>query len=120
MYIDEFETIWEEQKKYHPQLTVELKTILGGRKKDGYSDDGVLFHQRPLRSQKHLIGNCTFETNKTKSPKSAISFEQFRVYQWINGVEYNDKKLSKNERETVANLLLRKRTGRYLACTFLF
>jgi len=108
MYIDEFETIWEEQKKYHPQLTVELKTILGGRKKDGYSDDGVLFHQRPLRSQKHLIGNCTFETNKTKSPKSAISFEQFRVYQWINGVEYNDKKLSKNERETVANLLLRK------------
>ncbi|MBN2709759.1 MAG: type II CRISPR RNA-guided endonuclease Cas9 [Calditrichaceae bacterium] len=107
MYIDEFETIWERQKQYHPELTTELKTLIGGRKKDGYPEDGVLFHQRPLRSQKYLIGKCTFEHKKTKCPKSAIPFELFRIHQWVNTIEYNDKKLSEEEREKVVNLLLR-------------
>ena len=35
--------------------------MFGGRKQDGYKEDGILFHQRPLRSQKHLVGNCSFE-----------------------------------------------------------
>ena len=53
MYVDEFENIWEHQKQYHQELNDTLKTIIGGRKQDGYDEDGVLFHQRPLRSQKH-------------------------------------------------------------------
>ena len=83
MYIDEFEAIWKAQKRYHPTLDDDLKTTIGGRKKDGYEKDGVLFHQRPLRSQKHLVGNCTFEPKKTKCPISAIPFELFRTYQWV-------------------------------------
>ncbi len=108
MYIDEFEAIWESQKQYHKELTEQLKTLIGGRKKEGYPDDGVLFFQRPLRSQKHLIGNCTFEPKKTKCPKSAIPFELFRIYQWVNTVEYNGKKLSPEERDIVVKLLLSK------------
>jgi CRISPR-associated endonuclease Csn1 len=108
MYVDEFELIWENQKKFHDVLTDDLKTILGGRKQDGYSNDGVLFHQRPLRSQKHLVGNCSFEPNKTKCPISAIPFELFRIYQWVNTVECNGKKISQEERELLTQVLLSK------------
>jgi CRISPR-associated endonuclease Csn1 len=108
MYIDEFEQIWEKQKSFHAELTDELKSLLGGRKKDGYRDDGVLFHQRPLRSQKHLVGNCTFEPKKTKCQLSAIPFEEFRTYQWVNTVECNGKKLSEQEREILVNQLFTK------------
>lgn len=105
MYVDEFELIWIKQSQFHSQLTNELKTLFGGRKLDGYKEDGILFHQRPLRSQKHLVGNCSFEPSKTKCPISAISFEQFRVWQWVNTVEYNGKKISQDEKEKIVEFL---------------
>ncbi len=109
MYINEFEAIWGNQKKHHIELTDELKQQLGGRKKEEeYSEDGILFHQRPLRSQKHLIGYCTFESKKTKCPLSAIPFEKFRVWQWVNTVECNGEKISREERETIADFLFSK------------
>ena len=114
MYVDEFELIWNKQAQFHPNLTEELKTLFGGRKIDDYKEDGILFHQRPLRSQKHLVGYCTFENElkdengkyirkgRTKCPISAIPFEQFRVWQWVNTVEYNDKKITQEEKEKMA------------------
>ncbi|WP_213196297.1 type II CRISPR RNA-guided endonuclease Cas9 [Cloacibacterium caeni] len=105
MYVDEFELIWNKQAQFHAELTNELKTLFGGRKLDGYKEDGILFHQRPLRSQKHLVGNCSFEPNKTKCPISAIPFEQFRVWQWVNTVEYNGKKISQEEKEKIIEFL---------------
>lgn len=105
MYVDEFELIWEKQTQFHSELTYELKTKFGGRKLDQYPDDGILFHQRPLRSQKHLVGNCSFEPTKTKCPISAIPFEQFRIWQWVNTVEYNGKKITQDEKEKIADFL---------------
>lgn len=105
MYVDEFELIWENQKQYHSQFNDDLKTLFGGRKLDGYKEDGILFHQRPLRSQKHLVGNCSFEPTKNKCPISAIPFEQFRVWQWVNTVEYNGKKINHDEKEKIAEFL---------------
>ena len=105
MYVDEFELIWNKQAQFHAELTNELKTLFGGRKLDGYKEDGILFHQRPLRSQKHLVGNCSFEPRKTKCPISAITFEQFRVWQWVNTVEYNGKKISQEEKEKIIEFL---------------
>lgn len=105
MYIDEFELIWNNQSQFHSNLNEDLKTLFGGRKLDGYKEDGILFHQRPLRSQKHLIGNCSFEPTKTKCPISAIPFEQFRVWQWANTVEYNGKKISQVEKEKIVEFL---------------
>ena len=109
MYIDEFEQIWEHQKKYYSNLNHKLKEKIGGRKNDeGFDNDGILFHQRPLRSQKHLVGNCSFEKNKTKCHLSAIPFELFRLHQWINTVEYNGNKLNYEERQLVFNFLKEK------------
>lgn len=105
MYVDEFELIWKNQAQFHSNLNEDLKTIFGGRKLDGYKEDGILFHQRPLRSQKHLVGNCSFELSKTKCPISAIPFEQFRIWQWVNTVEYNGKKISQEEKEKIVEFL---------------
>ncbi len=106
MYVDEFEVIWEKQKEFTESLTPELKELFGGRKQDGYKEDGIIFYQRPLRSQKHLVGNCTFETSKTKCPISAIPFELYRIYQWVNTVECNGKKISTEERSKIIEVLL--------------
>lgn len=107
MYVEEFERIWDKQAEYHKVLSRDLKAQIGGRKLDDYAVDGVLFHQRPLRSQKHLVGHCSFEPKKTKSPYSSILFETFRVWQWVNTVECNGSRISPNEREKLAELLLR-------------
>ncbi len=115
MYIDEFEEIWEVQKEFHKKLNKELKTKIGGRKKEGYDHDGVLFHQRPLRSQKHLVGNCTLEPKKTKTPISTIIFEEFKIYQWVNTVECNERKLSSEDRELLAQELLIKPKPKFKA-----
>ncbi len=106
MYVDEFELIWNKQAQYHSGLSEDLKTLFGGRKLDGYKENGILFHQRPLRSQKHLVGNCSFEPSKTKCPISAIPFEQFRIWQWVNTVEYNGNKISQEDKNTLIEQLL--------------
>ena len=106
MYIDEFELIWDKQSQYHSFLDDDVKTLFGGRKQDNYATDGILFHQRPLRSQKHLVGNCSFEPTKTKCPISAIPFEMFRIYQWVNTVEYNGKKINQEEKDKLIELLV--------------
>lgn len=108
MYIEEFERIWKFQEQFHSELNQDLKTVIGGRKSDNYEKDGILFHQRPLRSQKHLVGNCSFEPNKTKCPISAIPNEMRRIYEWVNTVECNGKKISQDEREQMVEVLLQK------------
>ena len=52
-----------------------------------------------------MVGNCLFEPTKTKCPISAIIFEQFRVWQWVNTVEYNGKKISQVEKEKIVDFL---------------
>ena len=106
MYIEEFELIWDKQAQFHSVLNHDLKTKFGGRKQDNYKEDGVLFHQRPLRSQKHLVGNCSFEPTKTKCPISAIPVEMFRIWQWVNTVEYNGNKISQTEKNSLIEQLL--------------
>lgn len=105
MYIDEFELIWDKQAQFHSVLNYELKTLFGGRNQDNYKEDGILFHQRPLRSQKHLVGNCSFEPTKTKCPISAIPNEKRRAWEWVNTVEYNGKKISQEEKEKMIEIL---------------
>lgn len=115
MYISEFDLIWKKQSEYHMELTEDLKEVLGGRKKDGHSKDGILFYQRPLRSQKFLIGKCTFESNKTRCPISAIEFELFRAHQFINSIECNGSKLEPEERLLALEELLSKEKLKFSA-----
>ena len=133
-YLDEFETIWEKQAKYHKELTPELKLEIR---------DVVIFYQRRLKSQKGLISYCEFEkkektiikNGKEKSitiglrvvPRSSPLFQEFKIWQTLNNVEVsvadhksNRKKISslsegQNEFELTGKRLLTQEEKKILA-----
>lgn len=51
----------------------------------------AIFYQRPLRSQKGLVGKCTLEPNKSRCPISHPNFEEFRAWSYINNIKYKDQ-----------------------------
>ena len=113
-YLDEFNTLWETQKQFHPELTDELKTEIR---------DVIIFYQRRLKSQKGLISFCEFESRqieveidgkkKTKTvgsrviPRSSPLFQEFKIWQVLNDLEVsvNGKKSKcKKVKDNSANL----------------
>lgn len=82
-YLDEFETIWEKQKEYHAELTEEFKKEIR---------DVIIFYQRRLKSQKHLISNCEFEKYHKAIPKSSPLFQEFKIWQILNNIEFRNHK----------------------------
>ncbi len=78
-YLDEFEQIWETQAKHHSVLTKELKEEIR---------DVVIFYQRRLKSQKHLISNCQFEKYHKAIPKSSPLFQEFKIWQNLNNLQF--------------------------------
>ncbi|WP_159800468.1 type II CRISPR RNA-guided endonuclease Cas9 [Flavobacterium sp. MK4S-17] len=82
--------------------------------------DDILFYQRPLRSQKSSVSNCTLEYRvfKTKDkegntvdqkeylkaiPKSHPLYQEFRVWQWL----FNLKIINKDDDTDVTSLFLK-------------
>lgn len=104
-YLDEFEQIWETQAKFYPEITDELKAKIR---------DIIIFYQRPLKSQKGLLSFCLFESwqqeyfdevkqKKRKRtigqrviPKSSPLFQEFKIWQNINNLEFKHVGKSKN------------------------
>lgn len=50
--------------------------------------NGAIFFQRPLRSQKGLVGKCSLEPNKSRCPISHPDFEEFRALSLINNIQF--------------------------------
>lgn len=50
-----------------------------------------IFFQRPLRSQKGLVGKCTLEPNKPRCPVSHPKYEEYRAWSFINNIKYRTK-----------------------------
>jgi CRISPR-associated endonuclease Csn1 len=85
-YLDEFEKIWEIQAIFHQKLTAKLKEEIR---------DVIIFYQRKLKSQKHLISNCQFENNHKAVPKSSLLFQEFKIWQNLNNLEFKNTKTKK-------------------------
>lgn len=51
----------------------------------------AIFFQRPLRSQKGLVGKCTLEKNKTRCPISHPKYEEYIAWSFINNIKYKSK-----------------------------
>jgi CRISPR-associated endonuclease Csn1 len=47
----------------------------------------AIFFQRPLKSQKGLIGKCTFEKSKSRCAVSHPDFEEYRMWCFINTIK---------------------------------
>jgi CRISPR-associated endonuclease Csn1 len=77
MYKKEFNFIWDKQAEFYPeQLTPALKESI-------YQ---IIFFQRPLKSQKHLIGDCQFEKGHKRAPWASLQAQQFRMLQNVNNI----------------------------------
>jgi CRISPR-associated endonuclease Csn1 len=47
----------------------------------------AIFFQRPLKSQKGLIGKCSFETSKSRCAISHPDFEEYRMWTYLNTIK---------------------------------
>lgn len=129
-YKKELEAIWQTQSKFHPELDDKNKipAIIDllyrhneGKRKDLTSknlfqiiSDDIIYYQRDLKSQKHLIGECRYESRKFINEKREIQeqklkvvsrshpiFQEFRIWQDI----HNLKVLKLEERQLNGKVL---------------
>ena len=98
-YLKEFKAICEKQQ-LDDSLVKEL--------------ENAIFFQRPLKSQKGLVGHCVFEPKKTKCPASHPLFEEFRMLQFVNNIKIQTphdnelRPLNEEEREKILPKFFRK------------
>ncbi|MDR0791839.1 MAG: hypothetical protein LBE82_00910 [Chitinophagaceae bacterium] len=126
-YKDELIAILKKQMKLQPELFTEdlyndcvrelyrnnevHQTSLSKRDFVHLFVNDIIFYQRPLRSQKSSISNCTLEYRKHKgkdgnevteylkaAPKSNPLYQEFRVWQWL----YNLKIFKKDDDKDVS------------------
>ena len=100
MYRDEFEKIVTEQAKHHNFLDDELKRKM-------YL---AIFFQRPLRSQKHLIGRCSLEHDKKRCNIAHLLAQEFRLLQTVNNLiihfpDHASRPLDDEERDRLIETL---------------
>lgn len=105
----------------------EVQGISEQLKQDLYKS---IFFQRKLKSQKFLVGKCTFETDKPRCPISHFEFEEFRMLSFINSIRVyrnsgdfdgpslfddleehypKDNKLTEEEKESIKPLFFRSK-----------
>ncbi|MCR4297606.1 MAG: type II CRISPR RNA-guided endonuclease Cas9 [Gallionella sp.] len=102
MYAEEFEQLWGKQASFAPeQLTQALKVAI----------HNSIFFQRPLKSQKHLVGKCTFEPTRKRAAKAILLAQRFRILQDVNHLAVKNpitrefRSLTQDERNKLAEAL---------------
>ena len=113
-YVSELTQILDKQKEFHPELcdkelldacASELyrnneshRNILMAQDFTNLFVNDILFYQRPLKSKRHLVGNCPYESRVFKkngelcstplkcTSKSHPLFQEFRLWQFISNL----------------------------------
>lgn len=108
-YVREFDVIWEKQRELHGNDDIGAKLTEKLHDEIGAPFDGILFFQRPLRSQKGNVGKCRFEPKKRRAPQASLTAEVFEVLQTVNNIKLGGQPLSAELRKRVmAELFLSK------------
>lgn len=79
MHIEEFNAIWQAQSVYYPE-------ILNDEIKKSIFD--AIFYQRPLKSQKNLIGKCSLESDQKRCIFALPIAQRFRLLSSVNNLKY--------------------------------
>lgn len=74
----------------------------------------AIFYQRPLKSQKGLIGKCSFEPTKARCSVSHPDFEEFRMWNYLNTIKMAERgqelqPLTQAQKELLIPKFLRKK-----------
>lgn len=82
MIESEFEQLWTAQRNFYPEfLTDDLKSQI----------KHIIFYQRPIKSQRGLIGKCSFEKGKKRCDMARQEAQRMRYWQDINNIELQDR-----------------------------
>ncbi len=85
-YLTEFEIICKAQSIQGISMNEKLpEKRYTGLAKELYK---AIFFQRPLKSQKGLIGKCTLEKSKSRCAISHPDFEEYRMWTYINTIKF--------------------------------
>ncbi len=100
MYRAEFFAIRDAQKPAHPEISDEAWNQI----------QDAIFFQRPLKSQKHLIGRCELEKKRRRCPAALPIFQEFRILQTVNHLQVRfadgaERFLAQDEREKLVQTL---------------
>ncbi len=77
MYQSEFNALWQAQLPFNPGLNEAHRQRI----------EDAIFFQRPLKSQRHLIGNCIFEPDRKRAYAATLAAQEFRLWQNINNLK---------------------------------
>lgn len=113
-YEKEFAAMWSkqrelltigtsEQRALATKLTEKLMVRIG----DPW--EGIIFYQRPLKSQKGGVGKCRFEPKKPRAPQCSLLAEVFEIQQTVNNLRVGGADLSADLRDRVINELFLKK-----------
>jgi CRISPR-associated endonuclease Csn1 len=106
MYRDEFERIWQTQATHHSVLTPGLKVAIAN----------AIFHQRPLKVQKHLVGRCSFELKCKRAARAWPLSQRTRMLQDVNHLKIQNpatlefRALTLDERQKLISKLEKQKT----------
>lgn len=106
MFEQEFELLWEAQRKYHPNLLTETlkygqqgkqpgvrepKPLGNGRTHvEAFGLHGMMFFQRPMYWPKSIVGQCELEPKCKRCPRADRLAQRFRLLQEVNNLRYLD------------------------------
>jgi CRISPR-associated endonuclease Csn1 len=82
-YISEFEKIYATQVAFYPTILTDDNLLL--------LRDKIIYHQRPLKSQKGTVSECRYEKNLKAAPKSSPLFQLAKIWQSVNTLMVEDK-----------------------------
>jgi CRISPR-associated endonuclease Csn1 len=98
MYEREFQLIWQSQRGYWPDALDDEFEAKVSR---------LLFFQRPIAAQEHLIGFCELEPEERRAPWAFLEAQRFRVLQKVNDLRViehghlEERPLIEDEKEAV-------------------
>lgn len=129
-YREELELIFKKQKEFHSELNneqllqdcvrelyknnIQHQQMLEAKDFTHLFLNDIIFYQRPLKSQKSSISNCTLEKRTSREgvvyPIKVISksnpyFQEFRLLQWLQNLEiYNNEDDTKVTSEFITSI----------------
>lgn len=77
-------------EQYEDEFNV-IMDAQGYRREDQLRTDlfKAIFLQRPLRSQKHLVGNCPLEPSRPRAQIGHPAFEEYRMLAFVNNLSFD-------------------------------
>jgi len=99
MYLDEFNRIWSVQAP-----------LLGLKEEEQKRLYDAIFFQRPLKSQKGLVGKCELERGRRRAPLATLAAQEFRILQKVIDLRVRfpdaaERPLTSDERQTLIDAL---------------